>query len=89
MYDIIWKNRKGVANMAIDEQKAVERARKQFARQNKFISENYDRQTVTLKKGTKDRIKATGESVNGFINRLVMAELDRIEGNQNENQNEN
>lgn len=75
--------------MAIDEQKAVERARKQFARQNKFISENYDRQTVTLKKGTKDRIKATGESVNSFINRLVMAELDRIEGNQNGNQDEN
>ena len=75
--------------MAIDEQKAVERARKQFARQNKFISENYDRQSVTFKKGTKDRIKATGESVNSFINRLVMAELDRIEGNQNGNQNEN
>lgn len=79
------KKKKGAANMSIDEKKAVERARKQYARQNKFLAENYDRQTVTLKKGTKDRIKATGESVNGFINRLVMAELDRIEGNQNEN----
>ena len=37
---------------------------------------NYDAVRVLLPKGTKDRIKATGESVNGFINRLVKAALD-------------
>lgn len=54
--------------------------KKQYKRQNSYIAANYDRQTVTMPKGLKERIKATGESVNGFINRLIIAELDRLEG---------
>ena len=41
---------------------------------------SYDRVSVTLPKGTKERIKATGESINGFIIRSVIAELERLEG---------
>lgn len=52
---------------------------KQFKRQNEFIKENYDRVSVTLPKGTKDRIKAAGLSINGYINKLVLEDLDRLE----------
>ena len=52
---------------------------KQFKRQNEFIKENYDRVSVTLPKGTKDRIKAQGLSINGYINKLVLEDLDRLE----------
>lgn len=41
--------------------------------------ENYDRVSATLPKGTTERIKALGLSINGFINDLVLAELDRLE----------
>lgn len=54
---------------------ALERQRKQYQRQNDFIKENYERVSVTLPKGTKDRIKKTGQSVNGFINNVVMEGL--------------
>ena len=59
---------------------AIERLEKQYKRQNEHIKENYDRVSITLPKGTKERIKATGESINGFIIRLVLADLDRLEG---------
>ena len=58
---------------------AIKRLKKQYARQNDFIKENRDRITVTLPKGTKERIKATGSSVNGFITNLVLSELEKIE----------
>ena len=34
---------------------------------------------VLLPKGTKDMIRSTGESINGFINRVVLSELQRLE----------
>jgi len=55
---------------------ALERQRKQYARQNNYIKETFERVSITLPKGTKDRIKATGQSVNGFINNVVMEALD-------------
>ena len=58
---------------------AIERLEKQYKRQNEHIKENYDRVSITLPKGTKQRIKATGESINGFIIRSVLADLDRLE----------
>ncbi len=46
---------------------------------DKYMSEK-DKATVILPKGTKDKIRElTGESVNAFINRLVLAELERLE----------
>lgn len=50
-----------------------------YKKQNEAIKEKYDRASVTLPKGTLDRIRETGESVNKYINRLVLADLDRIE----------
>lgn len=53
-----------------------------FAYNNKFNKEAYDRINLTVPKGKKDVIqraaRQTGESVNGFIWRLIQAELDRL-----------
>ena len=43
---------------------------------------NHDRVSATLPKGTTERIKALGLSVNGLINKLVLAELERLESNK-------
>lgn len=45
----------------------------------RYEAKTYDRVNLLLPKGIKDQIKATGESVNGFINRLVKQELSRID----------
>jgi hypothetical protein len=67
--------------MTIDPSKAVETLQKRYKKQNEYIKNAYDRISVTLPKGTKDRINATGESVNGYITRLVLEDLDRQEQN--------
>ena len=54
---------------------ALERQTKQYKRQNDFIKNSYDRVSVTLPKGTKQRITDTGQSVNAFINDAVMERL--------------
>lgn len=56
---------------------ALERQKKQYQRQNEYIKGSFDRVSVTLPKGTKERIKATGQSVNSFINNVVKKELDK------------
>lgn len=56
---------------------AKERLEKQYRRQNEHIKENYDRISITLPKGTKERIKSKGESINGYITRIVLADLDK------------
>ena len=64
--------------MAISAKEAIERVERQqrrIKRQNEHIKENYDRVSVTLPKGTKERIKAKGETVNGYITRLVLSDL--------------
>lgn len=43
----------------------------------KYKKENYDRILVLLPKGTKERIQATGETVNGFINKAVLERLEK------------
>lgn len=59
------------------EKEAVKRLEKQYKRQNQYIKDTYDRISVTLPKGTKERIKATGNTVNGLINALVLDYLTR------------
>ena len=54
---------------------ALERQKKQYQRQNNYIKENFERVSVTLPKGTRERIKATGQTVNGFINKVVLDNL--------------
>ena len=41
-----------------------------------YEADNYDKVLIRLPKGTKARVQATGETINGFVNRLVKAELD-------------
>lgn len=62
---------------------ALEREKARFKRQNEWTAQNYERQTVTLPKGTKERIKVlVGDSVNGYINKLVMQDLEKREANK-------
>ena len=61
------------------EKQKLEKLNARYKKQNEAIKEKYDRVSVTLPKGTKDRIKALGLTVNGIINDLVLAELERLE----------
>ena len=56
-----------------------ESRKKTNQRQNKWISENYERVSMTLPKGTTERITKRGYSVNGFINEAVRVMLDAQE----------
>ncbi len=61
---------------------ARKRANKKWNDAN--LKEKYDRIQLVVPKGQKERIQAaaahTGESVNGFINRLIDAEIERLGG---------
>ena len=61
------------------EKKKLENLNKRYKKQNETIAKKYDRVSATLPKGTTERIKALGLSVNGLINKLVLAELERLE----------
>ena len=61
------------------EKQKLEKLNASYKKQNEAIKEKYDRVSVTLPKGTKDRIQARGETVNGYINRLILADLERLE----------
>lgn len=63
-----------------ENESAKEYLSKRYKTQNDKIKENYDRISVVLPKGTKEKIKAlTGLSCNAYINNLVMADLERLE----------
>ena len=72
---------KGCEKMKKDIEKkalaALERQTKQYKRQNDFIKNSYDRVSVTLPKGTKQRITETGQTVNAFINNAVIEKLNK------------
>ena len=68
----------------MDEKKIIENYKKRIKRQNEKAKENYDRISVMLPKGTKDRIQAQGLTINGFVNQLVLEKLDELENNKNE-----
>ena len=57
----------------------LEKYKKRVKAQNEAAKENWDMVSCRLPKGTKDRIKALGLTVNGLINDLVLAELERLE----------
>jgi hypothetical protein len=63
----------------MDDMKALENYKRRVKAQNERIKESYDRISVTLPKGTKERIQAQGLTINGFVNELVLAELKRLE----------
>ena len=66
----------------MEKKKATEYKRqlqKTYKRQNEYIKEKFDRVSVTLPKGTKDKIIASGDTLNGFINKAVAAMLESVE----------
>ena len=68
----------------MEEKKMIENYKSRVKRQNEKAKENYDRISVMLPKGTKDRIQAQGLTINGFVNQLVLDKLDELESNNNE-----
>lgn len=57
----------------------AEKARERAKKQNEAAKNNWDCISCRLPKGTKDRIQALGYTVNGFLNSIVLAELERLE----------
>ena len=59
------------------------KTRTSSAVKNRYNEKAYDRINLVVHKGEKDRIKEAaeknGESVNSLINRVVMAEVEKIE----------
>ena len=70
----------------MDDKKMIENYKSRVKRQNEKAKENYDRISVMLPKGTKDRIQAQGLTINGFVNQLVLDKLDELENNNNNNE---
>ena len=70
----------------MDEKKMIENYKSRVKRQNEKAKENYDRISVMLPKGTKERIQAQGLTINGFVNQLVLEKLDELENNKNNNE---
>ena len=68
----------------MDEKKMIQNYKSRVKRQNEKAKENYDRISVMLPKGTKDRIQAQGLTINGFVNQLVLEKLDELENNNSE-----
>lgn len=62
---------------------AYKKTEKLIKYNNQFNKDNYDRISLMIAKGKKEQIQALarahGESVNGFINRLIDAEIERME----------
>ena len=59
--------------------KKLERLTERYKKNNEKIKQNYDRVSIALPKGTKDRIKATGDTLNNFIINAVMEKLKAAE----------
>ena len=64
----------------MDNNEMLEKYKQRIKRQNEKIKQDYDRASVTLPKGTKDRIQALGYTVNGFLNSAVLAEPESVHG---------
>lgn len=62
-----------------EQQKIIDKQRKRVKTQNEKAKENWDTVSCRLPKGTKERITEKGLSINGFINSLVLEELERLE----------
>lgn len=60
----------------------LEKYKKRVKAQNEAAKKNWDTVSCRLPKGTKDRIKALGLTVNGLINDSVLAELERLESSK-------
>lgn len=68
--------------MAKTEKEMLENYKARIKKQNEKIKEDYDRVSATLPKGTIDRIKSLGLTINRVINESVLAYLDCMEEEQ-------
>lgn len=66
------------------EKQKLDNLNKRYKKQNEAIANKYDRISATLPKGTAERIKAHGLTVNGVINDCILNFLDSIENEQND-----
>lgn len=66
------------------EKQKLDNLNKRYKKQNEAIANKYDRISATLPKGTVERIKAHGLTVNGVINDCILKFLDSIENEQND-----
>ena len=48
-----------------------------LAANKRYNDKAYDHITIAAPKGTKDAIKATGNTINGYINKLIADDLER------------
>ena len=48
-----------------------------LAANKRYNDKAYDHITIVVPKGTKDAIQATGQSINGYINKLIADDLER------------
>lgn len=62
-----------------EKQAIIEKQKNRVKSQNEKAKENWDTVSCRLPKGTRKRITEKGLTVNGFINSLVLKELDRLE----------
>lgn len=62
-----------------DEELKEKARKKKLVEQNEWTKKNYDRVTVILPKGTKERMTALGYTVNKFVNEAVQVMLDANE----------
>ena len=67
--------------MADEKKKASEAHMRATA---KYEKENYDKVLIRFPKGTKERIKDIGESVNGFTVKSVLEKLEQLESIEQE-----
>ena len=70
--------------MAKTDQEILEKYKARVKAQNEAAKENWDTVSCRLPKGTKDRIKALGLTVNGVINDCVLKFLEEQEQNNGE-----
>ena len=65
--------------LVADQQKIIDARKEKIREQNIRAAKKWDVVSCRLPKGTRDRIVAHGLTTNGFINSLVLAELDRLD----------
>ena len=76
------KRKRGRPRNTEDKAKMAKRKQQEYIAQ--WERDNYDRIVIRFPKGTKDRITATGESINGYVVRSVLSCLDDQETQQSE-----
>lgn len=63
----------------------LDRYKARVKAQNEAAKEKWDSVSCRLPKGTRERITKLGLTVNGYINELVLADLERLESEAKDN----